>query len=135
MKTRFVLFAAALLLLSVGGATSLHSQNEATKTSEAERARHGPAINLLRAVNTAEYEYKSKHGGFASKDQLLASEELMKSGMAWAAQNNPQLVNAHLSNGPEILPGWVMRLNLTGMHNTTTSCSRTRRIKTAAMRQ
>jgi len=76
-------------------------------------ARRSVAINLLRAINTAEYPYKSKHGTFASWDALVTSEEFNGQGMPFATQNEPQLANAHFSKGPEILPGWMLRLNVT----------------------
>jgi len=76
-------------------------------------ARRSVAINLLRAINTAEYPYKSKHGTFASWDALVTSEEFNGQGMPFATQNEPQLANAHFSKGPEILPGWMLRVNVT----------------------
>ena len=76
-------------------------------------ARRSVAVNLLRAINTAEYSYKSKHGTFASWDVLVASEEFNGQGMPFATQNESQLANAHFSKGPEILPGWMLRLNVT----------------------
>jgi hypothetical protein len=80
---------------------------------DSEHARRSVAVNLLRAINTAEYPYKSKHGTFASWDVLVTSEEFNGQGMPFATQNEPQLANAHFSKGPEILPGWMLRLNVT----------------------
>jgi hypothetical protein len=31
----------------------------------------------------------------------------------WLAKSDPLLVDARFSNGPDILPGWSLRLNLT----------------------
>jgi len=50
-------------------------------------ARRSVAVNLLRAINTAEYPYKSKHGTFASWDVLVTSEEFNGQGMPFATQN------------------------------------------------
>jgi hypothetical protein len=57
-------------------------------------ARRSVAVNLLRAINTAEYPYKSKHGAFASWDALVTSEEFNSQGMPFATQNEAQLANA-----------------------------------------
>jgi len=100
-------------LLLFAAATPLSSQNAPAQTSDADHAKHSLAVNLLRAINTAEMDYKNKHGAYASKDALLASEEFVGRGLAWAAKHDPQLANAKISNGPEILPGWSLRLNLT----------------------
>jgi hypothetical protein len=78
-----------------------------------EHARRSVAINLLRAINTAEYPYRAKHGAFARWDALRASEDFKGKGMPFAADNEPQLAHTQLSKGPEILPGWMLRLNVT----------------------
>lgn len=89
-----------------------YARNAANQSSQDGHARRSIAVNLLRAINTAEYDYKFKHGSFASWDTLFASEQLRTHGMQWAAQNEPQLAGAQLSKGPEIFPGWLLRLNL-----------------------
>jgi hypothetical protein len=84
-----------------------------TQSYDSVHARRSMAVNLLRAINTAEYPYKSKHGTFASWDVLVMSEEFNGQGMPFATQNAPQLANVHFSKAPEILPGWMLRLNVT----------------------
>jgi hypothetical protein len=111
MRNKAIASLVVLLALTLGIVRSLRSQNAPTKSSDADQARHSLAISLLRAINTAEVTHKMQHGAFLSKDDLLASEEF-SSYMTRAARNNPQLAGAHLSNGPEILPGWVLRLNV-----------------------
>ncbi len=101
----------ALFLRPLG---SMHAQNKPGQAAEAERARSRLAISLLRGINTAEAEYQKNHGGaYASWDVLVTSEEFTGRGMKWAAQFDPQLANAHFSAAPAILPGWVLRLNVT----------------------
>lgn len=111
MKTRHASLTAVLLILAA--AAPLSSQNAPDQATDPDHAQHRLAVNLLRAINTAEMDYKNKHGVYASKDTLLASEEFTGRGMAWAAKNDPQLASAHVSIGPEVLPGWSLRLNLT----------------------
>ena len=78
-----------------------------------DHAKHSLAINLLRAINTAENDYQQKHGAYAPWDTLLNSEEFTQYGIKLAARNEPKLGTVHLSNGPEILTGWRLRLDLT----------------------
>ena len=68
---------------------------------------------MLRAINTAEWEYKSRHGSFAGWDVLVGSGEFTGRGMHFAALNEPQLSNAQFATLPELLPGWALRLNVT----------------------
>jgi hypothetical protein len=70
------------------------------------------AVNLLRAINTAEAQFRANHGSFAAWDTLVEAKELTDEGMNWAARNDPELADVHLSPGPEILPGWKLRLHL-----------------------
>ena len=113
MRRKSVFLSIAVIALFITMAKTLRSQNAPHSSSDADRARHLLAISLLRGINTAEAEYKMKHGSYAPKDALLASDEFKGRGIAWAAKNDPQLANATLSNGPEILPGWALRLNVT----------------------
>lgn len=110
MKARLCSLVAALVILAV--AAPISSQTISAQAADHEHAKHSLAINLLRAINTAEMDYKNKHGVYASKDTLLVSEEFTGRGMAWAAKNDPQLASAHVSIGPEVLPRWSLRLNL-----------------------
>jgi hypothetical protein len=110
MKTRRAALIVALFILAA--AEPISSQNTRDQATDPDHAMHSLAVNLLRAINTAEMDYKNAHGVYAAKDALLASEEFTGRGMAWAVKNDPQLANARLSNGPEVLPGWSLRLNL-----------------------
>src|SRR5271168_1250153 len=110
MNTRRATLIAVLFILTA--AAPISSQNATDQAADPDHAKRSLAVNLLRAINTAEMDYKNKHGVYASKDALLASEEFTGRGMAWAAKNDPQLADAHVSNGPEVLPGWSLRLNL-----------------------
>lgn len=113
MRTKSILFSIVIAALLITAAKTLRGQNAPHSSSDADRAKHVLAISLLRGINTAEAEYKMKHGAYAPKNTLLASDEFEGRGMTWAVRNDPQLANATLSNGPEILPGWALRLNVT----------------------
>jgi hypothetical protein len=70
------------------------------------------AVNTLRAINTAEYEYKSVHGTFVAWEVLMVSDQFRGRGFHLARSNEPQLMDAHFSSKPEILPGWALHLNV-----------------------
>src|ERR1700730_4136063 len=99
------------MLLSV--AIPQRAQSPAAQSSVDEHARRNAAVSTLRAINTMEVVYKSRHGSYASWDVLLASGEFTGPQMHLAVQNEPQLANMSLSNAPQILPGWALRLNVT----------------------
>jgi len=113
VKTRPISLIVVLLIVAAAG--SSFSQNTPAQTSDADNAKHSVAISLLRNINTIEVTYKFKHGGSnATWDVLLASNEFRSSKViAGLAEIDPQLANAQFSNGPEILPGWSLRLNVT----------------------
>jgi len=91
------------------------SQDAASQTVDAVHSRRWIAITILRKINTIEVSYKFKHGGqYAAWPTLLASEDFQdKKIIEYLAKVDPQLANAQFSDGPEILPGWSLRLNLT----------------------
>jgi hypothetical protein len=113
MNTTRVSLIAVLVILGAGA--PLSSQNAPTQATDPDHAKHGLAVNLLRAINTAEATYKFKRGGsYAGWDVLLASDEFHPSKViTMLAKIDPQLANAQFSNGSEILPGWSLRSNLT----------------------
>ena len=113
MRKHGIWLALALAGLMLVTATAQRGQSVRAQSSENEHARRSMAVNLLRAINTAEYPYKATYGTFATWDVLVASEEFNGQGMPFATQNEPQLANAHFSKRPEILPGWILRLNVT----------------------
>lgn len=89
------------------------AQSPAARSSADEHAKRSIAVNMLRAINTAEYEYRDGHGRFVGWDVLVASGEFTGRGMHFAALNEPQLGNVQFAKLPEILPGWALRLNVT----------------------
>jgi hypothetical protein len=108
MRTKLVFTSLVFVALLITTARTTRSQNAPPSASEAEHAKRSLAISFLRVINTAELEYKMKHGPYASKDVLLASEEFKR-----RENRIEQLAKAALSNGPEVLPGWSLRLNVT----------------------
>lgn len=67
------------------------------------------AIDLLRIINTAEVEYKVKHGAYASRNAPLGSDQFKGK----CSAKIESMGKASISSGPEVLPGWTLRLNVT----------------------
>jgi hypothetical protein len=106
------------LALFLGGvllamAVPQRAQSPAAPSSAEEHARRSVAVNMLRAINTAEYEYREGHGRFVGWAVLVASGEFTGRGMHFATLDEPQLGNVQFAKLPEILPGWALRLNVT----------------------
>jgi len=80
--------------------------------SDREKERRSLAINLTRAINTAEANYKKGHGVYANWDLLLANGDFTDSGTKWAPETYPTVAHAMYGRGPEIVPGWKLRLSL-----------------------
>ena len=84
----------------------------APSRSDGENTRHTLAIDLLRSMNTAELDYKLKHGVYADWNTLFVNGDFTDKGTKWARRNDP-LANMPFSKGSEIVPGWQLRLHLT----------------------
>jgi hypothetical protein len=113
MRNKAIASIVVLLALTLGVVKSLRSQSTPAKSSDAQHARNSLAINLLRAINTAEADYKIKHGTYATWESLSASGEFLERGLKWGARNEPQLAGVKFSPAPEILPEWSLRLHVT----------------------
>jgi hypothetical protein len=70
------------------------------------------AVGLLRSINTVEVVHLAEHGSYVGWDDLLASKEFMEFEKECLA-HIPEFATAHFRKGPEIFPGWRLRLNLT----------------------
>ena len=68
------------------------------------------AVNVLRAINTAEYIYKQNHGAYAPWAVLVASSEFVKNGLPWAISQKPELSKIEFSTKPDSVPGWNLRI-------------------------
>jgi hypothetical protein len=77
-----------------------------------ERERRSLAINVVRAINTAEANYKKSHGVCADWETLLGNGDFTETGTKWAPESFPTVAHAMYSRGPEIVPGWKLRLVL-----------------------
>jgi len=110
----------AALLLSAALLTVLvaYAQKNSPGIADRERERRSLAINLTRAINTAEANYMKNHGVYATWDTLYANGDFTDTGTKWAPASLPTVAHAIYGRGPEIVPGWKLRLNLSQQGST-----------------
>ena len=88
------------------------AQKNSAGMQDRERERRSLAINVVRAINTAEASYKKGHGVFATWDTFVSNGDFSDSGTKWAPESFPTVAHAMYGRGAEILPGWKLRLTL-----------------------
>jgi hypothetical protein len=106
-----------LLVTCLGLVRDSWSQKPAPILPDREGERRSFVINLARALNSAEADYKSKHGAYANWDTLLGMGYFTDTGTKWASSEFPTVAHALYSRGPEIVPGWKLRLRLSNNGN------------------
>ncbi len=108
-----ILFAGGLLTIP-----AIAAQKKASPTvQERQSEQHSLAVNIVRAINTAELNYKQKHGGYATWDTLISNGDFTDHGTKWAPESMPTVAHAMYGGGPEIVPGWKLRLLLSKDNN------------------
>jgi hypothetical protein len=70
------------------------------------------AVNIVRAINAAEANYKKNHAVYATWSTLTSAGDFNSSGTKWSSEEFPTVAHAMYGPGPEIVPGWKLRLNL-----------------------
>jgi hypothetical protein len=108
MKVRHVILTIALMLLGIP--VLQLAQESPPRISTPDLARRQTAIGLLRTINTAEVTYRVKNGSFGTWQALLSSQPEFFT--KFLAKNNGGKADLHFGDGPEILPGWNLRLNV-----------------------
>jgi len=95
------------------------AQKKASPTlQERQSEQHSLAVNVVRAINTAEANYKQKHGVYASWETFISNGDFTDHGTKWAPESLPTVAHAMYGGGPEIVPGWKLRLLLSKDSNT-----------------
>jgi hypothetical protein len=114
MRTIFRTFSAVPLCLAFLLLIPLaHAQKKNSPTApDRERERRSQAVNVVRAINTAEMNYKKNHGAYATWDTLIANGDFTETGTKWAPESFPTVAHAMYGTGAEIIPGWRLRLQL-----------------------
>jgi len=105
--TGLILVSAVFLLASRGVA-----QKSSYGVPDRERERKSLAVNIVRAINAAEANYKKNHDVYATWNTLVSTGDFSDQGTKWAPESFPTVAHAMYGSGPEIVPGWKLRLNL-----------------------
>ena len=105
--------ACVLFLLVLAGQSASWAQKKTlAPPADRERERRSFAQNLARAINAAEADYFKKHGVYASWDTLTGLGDFSSTGTKWASEDFPTVAHALYGRGPEVVPGWRLRLQL-----------------------
>ncbi|MGB7730388.1 MAG: hypothetical protein WBL50_20340 [Candidatus Acidiferrum sp.] len=105
--------AALSLLCGVLTLSTVRAQRQPSPTAQdRDRERRSLAVNIVRAINTAEAHYKQTHGSYATWTTLTSNGDFTDSGTKWAPASMPTVGHAMYGPGPEIVPGWKLRLTI-----------------------
>lgn len=108
---RKLCFAVALGLLAVILCPNqAQGQKRTTSTAQPDQERHSFAQNFAKALNAAEADYFQQHQVYATWDSLVAMGYFSSSGTKWASPDFPTVAHALYGSGPEVVPGWRLRL-------------------------
>ena len=94
-----------LALFVVGIALVVRAQNMRLGGPAAQVLDHARVVDVVRIINTAEYEYRRDHGSFAVWPDLYTSgtvERVQKQVDQWTA--------LPISTGSQVIPGYFMNL-------------------------
>jgi len=108
----FKLLAVLALLSVLALAVFVRAQKPSIGVADRERERRSLAVNITRAINSAEADYLRKHETFATWDTLFGNGDFTESGTKWAPESFPTVAHAMYGRGREIVPGWKLRLNI-----------------------
>jgi len=112
--------AAATVLLSgmlLGLAGAQAQKAPSPGIADRERERRSLAVNIVRAINTAEVNYKKNHGVYATWSTLIGNGDFTDTGTKWAPESLPTVAHAMYGSGAEIVPGWKLRLTVSKEEN------------------
>lgn len=63
------------------------------------------AIEVVRVINTAEYDYRNDHNRFGTWDEVYASGVVTNLEQTW-----PRMKDLSIASGPEVIPGFRLTL-------------------------
>lgn len=111
MWNRPLIFSTALLFVLLMFQTPQFAQDTPQNASPTDPARHRVAVSFLRTLNTAEVVARGKNGSFLPWKPLLTSHPEFF-GARFLEFNGLQKTVSRVSDDPEVLPGWNLRLNV-----------------------
>jgi hypothetical protein len=111
MKYVSSIFVGICVITTLAGAAG-SPQKVSIAPASRERERQSFAVNLARAINNAELNYKTKNDKYADWATLTGNGDFTETGTKWAPTGFPTVGHAMYSRGVEIVPGWKLRLNV-----------------------
>lgn len=67
------------------------------------------AIEVVRVINTAEYDFRNEHNRFGTWDEVYASGIVMNLQQTW-----PRMKDLSIASGTEVIPGFRLTLLVAG---------------------
>jgi len=80
--------------------------------TDRENQHRSMAVQIVKAINAAEADFKKNHGTYATWSTLVSTGYFTPSGTKWAPEEFPTVAHAMYGPGPEVVPGWKLRLSL-----------------------
>jgi hypothetical protein len=112
MRTRALVYTLVMILFSASAWPAQPQKAPPLAPETRENQRRSFAVNVLRAINNAERDYKAKHGNFGNWETLFNNGYFAESGTKSISEEYPTVAHALYGLGPEIVPGWRLRLNV-----------------------
>ncbi|MGB8325771.1 MAG: hypothetical protein WCE52_22620 [Candidatus Acidiferrum sp.] len=106
-----------LLLFGLFLTTAEAQKKNTIAPANREQERRSFAMNVARAINGAEANYKKTHQTYATWDTLLGAGDFSESGTKWSSETFPTVAHAMYGRGPEIVAGWKLRLTISANGN------------------
>jgi hypothetical protein len=110
MTRTFTTLVLLAVLLALPGAPN--AQKPSYGLPDRELQHRSMAVNIVKAINAAEANYKKNHGVYATWSTFVSAGDFTPSGTKWSSEEFPTVAHAMYGPGPEIVPGWKLRLNL-----------------------
>ena len=107
---KFIYLAVLSGLLAMPGMAS--AQKPSYGLTDRENQQRSMAVQIVKAINAAETDFKKNHGTYATWSTLVSTGYFTPSGTKWAPEEFPTVAHAMYGPGPEIVPGWKLRLSL-----------------------
>src|ERR1700730_11717986 len=79
-----------LTAVFLGLVATEHTRGASGNSKNVDNQRSSVAVDLSRAINTAELDYKMKHGVYADWATLVANGDFTSNGTKWAPKNDPR---------------------------------------------
>ena len=95
----FLLAVAVILLVAA------RAQNPQVQTRNKPLTPREKAVEVVRVINTAEYEYRNDHNRFGSWDEVYASGIVNNLQQTW-----PKMRDLSVASGTEVIPGFRLTL-------------------------